>query len=880
MKRARREKGFVSPLYWVCASLVVVALLLVAAIHAAHEKSAPAPAADPRAATALLLTPHGSASAFCISESGMFLTYSHALDDITGDIVTLILAPTEKDEKTYPAKIIARSIGTADVAVLQIAADRKLPALKIGDALAPTELQHLRALGCPRLLEADIREKVYGPVAEQALTVNSVRKSNGAPSAIEFTPGISRGFRGGPVLDDSDHVVAIGARDTDSFAIPASRFADVLQAPIITVSAPHADNAHRTAPVQFSIGLQWLTASPEKAKVSLQILGDGPPRGVDAYKASDGKYYASIVPARPPDPAHRVKLEIHVWFPAGEISGTVLDRTIKIGDQSKNLADIETIERAPDGQSFFADGAPAGNLAGLDALTIDVGGATAKIDTRTAGRIKIIKPDVPLAPLSYKALVKLENGKEFSSVETRIEDDPPAPAATTAPPGQSTTLPDDSLAVPRIVQGHVDLPAQRDIPLPAPITDIVAAEHGRTLLVYMKGAHKVAVFAVIDLKIRGFIDVNDDNALVAGGARYALVVRRGENVIDRYSLATLQKERSFNSSEYRQAFSLTMGRSSPGIALLVSGADQDLDFNVLSFDAETMSVAATAPRAVADDLGRPSRMTVRASADGHRFGVCRDGTSPSGFTILDARGDTISRFYEHEDSGVLVPGADGSEIYTTASGVFTHTHGPVLATKGNWARGTAYVPSYHPLYFLGIPYSTDKKGPKIAGIYLKDTTTPLLELANAFPALSPAKIVQSTNRNGKNPDPLTPDKRFHFYPQLNLILTIPPANDKIVAHPIDIHALLEQKGAPYLYVTSVPPFAETGTRYHYQLETASHAGGVKFALQTGPAGLTVSESGEVTWDTSPQPTDKTVEVSLQDASGETTHHTFHIVVTD
>jgi len=371
--------------------------------------------------------------------------------------------------------------------------------------------------------------------------------------------------------------------------------------------------------------------------------------------------------------------------------------------------------------------------------------------------------------------------------------------------------------------------------------------------------------------------VNDDDALVAGGARYALILRRGDNVIERYSLATLQKERTF-SSDYHRAFSLTMGRSSPGIALLVAGDDTDLDFNVLAFDAETMSVTATAPRDIISEFDRPSQATVRASADGHRFGVCRDRISPSGFTILDVDGDKISKFYEHKECGVLVPDADGSEIYTTNSAVFTNTCGPLLVGKDNWARGTAYAPSYHPLYFLGIPYSTDHKGPKAVGIYLKDTTSPLVEISDAFPALSPVKIAMSTNRRGKNPDPLTPDKRFHFYPQLNLVLTIPPANDKIVAHPLDIHALLEQQNRNYLYVTSVPPLAETGTRYHYQLEAASHAGGVKFSLQSGPAGLTVSESGEVTWDTPPDGTNRDIEVSLRDASGEATHHTFRIKV--
>ncbi len=130
---------------------------------------------------------------------------------------------------------------------------------------------------------------------------------------------------------------------------------------------------------------------------------------------------------------------------------------------------------------------------------------------------------------------------------------------------------------------------------------------------------------------------------------------------------------------------------------------------------------------------------------------------------------------------------------------------------------------------------------------------------------------------GRSTDPLTLDKRYHFFPQLNLFLTIPPTNDKIVARAFNIRQLLDEKGIDYLYVTSFPPLGKVSASYHYQLEVASHAGSITYALQAGPSGLTISKDGRVEWKPPAQPADETVIVSLKDASGQELLHSFHVV---
>src|SRR5579872_7338954 len=64
--------------------------------------------AEAKAATGLLLTPQGSGTAFCISDSGLFVTCKHVIEGAKEDSITIVLSPTGKDEKKYPAKIVRK----------------------------------------------------------------------------------------------------------------------------------------------------------------------------------------------------------------------------------------------------------------------------------------------------------------------------------------------------------------------------------------------------------------------------------------------------------------------------------------------------------------------------------------------------------------------------------------------------------------------------------------------------------------------------------------------------------------------------------------------------------------------------------------------------
>jgi hypothetical protein len=171
----------------------------------------------------------------------------------------------------------------------------------------------------------------------------------------------------------------------------------------------------------------------------------------------------------------------------------------------------------------------------------------------------------------------------------------------------------------------------------------------------------------------------------------------------------------------------------------------------------------------------------------------------------------------------------------------------------------------------------EKKGSRSIGIYLTGSSTSLLQTSEEFKEMEP--VTQGLGARIPD-DPITLDKRYHFYPQLKLLLTIPPTNDKIVARHFSVRQMLDEKGIDYLYVTSTAPVGRVSRPYRYKLEAASNAGGVTFTLQTGPSGLRVSGDGTVAWDAPAKPTEETVIVSVKNASGQETTHTFRIVITD
>lgn len=192
-----------------------------------------------KAATALVVTPAGSGTAFCISESGLFITCNHVVEGVKNDAVSVVISPTGKDEKKYPATVIRR-LKDDDIAILKVVLDRKVPALKLGDISELVETEQLYTFGYPFGSALAMDEKSYPSISVNVGRITALRKKGDTLDAIQLDAQVNPGNSGGPVLDGNGQVVGIVAAGIVAsginFAIPVSVLSKGLQAPLITVA--------------------------------------------------------------------------------------------------------------------------------------------------------------------------------------------------------------------------------------------------------------------------------------------------------------------------------------------------------------------------------------------------------------------------------------------------------------------------------------------------------------------------------------------------------------------------------------------------------------------------------------------------------------------
>ena len=123
---------------------------------------------------------------------------------------------------------------------------------------------------------------------------------------------------------------------------------------------------------------------------------------------------------------------------------------------------------------------------------------------------------------------------------------------------------------------------------------------------------------------------------------------------------------------------------------------------------------------------------------------------------------------------------------------------------------------------------------------------------------------------------MTLDKRFHFVPAANLLITVPPSNDRLVCRRPDLDAALNSAGGDSLIFLSSPLLtAAAGTKLEHQIIARSRKGRITYTLTDGPDGLKVTPEGKLTWSVPDRLKGVTVKVvvTVGDASGDEVFHT-------
>jgi hypothetical protein len=435
------------------------------------------------------------------------------------------------------------------------------------------------------------------------------------------------------------------------------------------------------------------------------------------------------------------------------------------------------------------------------------------------------------------------------------------------------------------------------------IADVTVGCGGRYLVLTLKSARKIVVFDVNAADFVKTIALPSDAAIAAAGSSTLVIAFPDQALFQRWDFETMSRLGASVPSPIKGRIKgLAMGNDSDGPLLAVWSADAANnigDQTRFSFiDPKTFKVlkAASITNGGFQGIGSVSpsggsillhpsirdRVHIRASAAGDLFGIWHTDSSPSGFQTLAVHGNALAGIYNHDSLDHLAPGPDGQTMFTGRGGVLNVQGKPV---RGGDARpptsSELTVPSVDGAYYLsvsglGSSAATNASARTTVSIHSTSDGMRLLSISD-LNEMDGAKLNESWLQ-----DDFTVEKRFHFVPAANLLVTVPFTNDRLVLRRLDIRKAMDKIGGDYLVVTSPSVLhARAGKSFSHQIEALSKAGGIRYTVAQGPDGLTVSPTGMLAWrPPKRQASDEivTAVLTVADSSGTERFHTLTIRV--
>lgn len=471
-------------------------------------------------------------------------------------------------------------------------------------------------------------------------------------------------------------------------------------------------------------------------------------------------------------------------------------------------------------------------------------------------------------------------------------DGEPAPAADMAsntPAGSAA--PQASQGVPPVIQKAAPgfkryTGGQLEIPLPGVIEDLVPGGGGRYLVMYLKEQRQIAIYDVNEVQIVKTIPLETEDALIAAGADDFLIADRSKMMLERWSFNSFEKEAEAPLPEQSILHAMSLGFASRGPLLLsVEYRIDNRRSHTLQFmSLETLQHDPEIAAASFKNLQSLEEMVLRASGDGKVFGILSPEYNGDILGVINLNLKPRETYFRKIDkehsrysaSRYAMPNADGSVVQTDA-GLYSLQLFPRNMSPH---RELHLVPSTHPNYFVTYPLTSSS-----VDVYLTETGESISPL-KVGPLGNISDIFRRT-RDNPNPrklkDLLPMEKRVHYIPQADQVVTVPYTDDGLRIVPFSLTNELRKSNKPYLFASSVAPhscFREL--KLDYQLEVESSSQSITYELSAGPKGMTLSETGRLEWQVPETFEDKFVYVilTLNSADKQTAFQAFRMYVHD
>jgi formylglycine-generating enzyme required for sulfatase activity/S1-C subfamily serine protease len=768
------------------AAMLVLLLLGVAALGEGVPRAKITKAG--KAATALVMgkTRSVQGSAFCINTTGIFLTNEHLVRDESE--VSLVLGSGSKTARIVTARVLRRD-AALDLAVLEVGSQKDLSALPLAADNNVAETDELIAFGFPFGQRLAINTKEYPAISVNVGKVTSLREKDGELQRIQLDAVLNQGNSGGPVLDKDGKVAGVvvsgvavgGAAVGVNFAIPVSHVHRFLARPELVFVPPVLKLAQAQQAAEFKASVVPLLPDSKPLELELRLKGEGRAARPFKMKLTDGVYRASAVPL-PPSKEPAV-YRLTALYARGSVTGEVLDLDLKVGKTAVKIAEVRRLLPGPRPRVWLREGKILkGELSGADSVGVLLGRTKVSLDLTRANEVRI-SPPAGLGALSA-TIVARRDGKEVGRL-TRL-------------------LPVEGVPQEEEDEVFLDIeeaPLEKDVvirKMDAPIANVAVGGGGRYLILHLPKLSKLAVFDVNEAKVVKLLPVTDANVKITAGLDKLVMALPASRSVQRWSLKTFEQELSVPYPGKMDIQALEMGSASQGPLLIVGKEGPHPFLNLFLMTLDKLERKDLTLAGGGHAFLNPGYQ-LRASPDGRWFGGWNNGpVSPTGMQWIHLENQVARRTYSHTSSGHVVAGGGGKVLFT-GMGMFTSIgmfNPPNKAYPGSEPNGR-YVPAHHGDYYMYLgkaPTFTDANPVRAFAIYKLGQAKPILRISGIdVPATNPANVF----RPGRQPqvpsgNDFTLDRRFHLVPDAKVLIVIPPSNDQLILHRIDVAEALSK----------------------------------------------------------------------------------------
>ncbi len=307
----------------------------------------------------------------------------------------------------------------------------------------------------------------------------------------------------------------------------------------------------------------------------------------------------------------------------------------------------------------------------------------------------------------------------------------------------------------------------------ASIEDVILAGGGQYLIVKFQQPH-FAVFDVASGEWVKKIQMTSSYFEIAANQNKLLIGIRGTNRLQRWDLETLAHETTVKLEGNIKIKSMALGWASQDAPLLILTSKGDkLSEQLVFVDVDTltpMPVDWSKSQRNQWHIKKDIREFIRASANGKLF-TGWYASRPEGY-IIQLKDNMVDYLVKETRTGYLAASPDGETIYTLKKGIFN----ALFQSKGANLEERHLMPGTKGQFFLEVNYQRERSyhfSGKIT-IYRARDYRPLLILEK-----DSEMMLQGDNDRYFYKQPLTEEKRYFFFPDLDRLITVPFSNDRI-----------------------------------------------------------------------------------------------------